>query len=383
MSVGVQQQQRRDSESNWVTSGKILAAGEIGFATDSKIIKLGDGVNTWENLDIPYDGRYLPIGGKAADSEMLDGISSGGFLLVGDASTTATADKVIKRDGAGRGKVVAGATGEDIVNYDQLYTVSKENLISRTVTAAFTLALTDNGKTILANNSSSTYTTFAANIPANSSVPFPVGSTVKIVTIGKGPITLTPLGAASLTGPTAIPGGVSSVTVTKTATDAWVVIDVNYSPGPVLRRKIKTGSDNTLAVGFTKLRLDGSDSGTALFSNNADTLGANEQWSSADNFKCYCRRAGWYDVTAQITVAQGIAGRIYVKLYINNILQNFGQGTAKNSQLDIGSSVTANVPLNVGDYVEVYGFQEVGGTVTISETTDSHSAFEWAWRRPL
>ena len=53
MAVGVQQQQRRDTEANWVTSGKILANGEIGFATDSKIIKMGDGVNTWENLKIP------------------------------------------------------------------------------------------------------------------------------------------------------------------------------------------------------------------------------------------------------------------------------------------------------------------------------------------
>src|SRR5688500_5684065 len=115
MAVGVEQKQRRDTEANWVTSGKILSEGEIGYATDSHIIKLGDGVNTWDNLDIPYDGRYLPITGKAADSEMLDGISSGGFLLVGDASTTATADKVIKRDGSGRAKVVAGSASDDVV----------------------------------------------------------------------------------------------------------------------------------------------------------------------------------------------------------------------------------------------------------------------------
>lgn len=378
MAVGVQQQQRRDTEANWVTSGKVLAAGEIGYATDSHIIKLGDGVNTWDNLTIPYDGRYLPIGGTAANSEMLDGISSGGFLLVGDASTTPTADKVVKRDGSGRAKVVAGTASDDVVNVSQL----SLEVVSRSVTATFTLALTDAGKLISCSNT--TYSgTLNCNIPLNSSVAFPVGSWVDVATTNKGPTTIVPAGGVTYIGPTALFGGGSYLRLLKTATDTWQAINVYQTPGPLLRRKIKTGSDNSLAVGFTKLRLDGADSGTALYSNNADTLGTNEQWSSADNYKCYCRRSGWYDLTAQITVAQGVAGRIYVKLYINNVLQNFGQGFAKNSQLDIGASVTANAPLNVGDYVEVYGFTEISGTVTISETTDSHSVFEWAWRRPL
>lgn len=384
MAVGVQQQQRRATEAAWISSGKVLAAGEIGYATDSHVIKIGDGVNTWGSLGIPYDSRYLAIGGKAADSEMLDGISSGGFLLVGDAQFAATPDKVVLRDESGRAKVATGVSTDDIVNYDQMiaaHVVTKQNLISRTVTAAFTLALTDIGKTILVSNSS--YTSFAANIPLNSSVPFPTGSTVTLITTDKGPTTLTPAGGVTLTGPTALPGGVSSVTLVKTGTDAWLVWDIRYSPGPILRRHIKTGATNTLVSGsFTKVRLDGSDS--ASFTLNTDTLGTNEQYnSSTDLYKANCRRAGWYDVTAQASIPEVAGSRIYIQVGVNGVSQEFGAGTPRNGTADTSVRVTGLLPLNVGDYVEISVYQETGSSNTIGETVYSHSRFEWAWRRPL
>jgi len=387
MAVGVQQQQRRATEAAWLASGKILAAGEIGFATDTKVIKMGDGVNSWGGLTIPYDGRYLPIGGTAANAEMLDGISSGGFLLVGDAAAPATASKVILRDGAGRGKVVAGATGEDIVNYDQMVAadvIGKQNLVSRTVTAAFTLALTDIGKTILVNNSSSTYTTFAANIPTNASVVFPVGSVVTLITIGKGPTTLTPAGGVTLTGPTALPGNVSSVRLIKTGTDAWLAADIQYSAPPILRRKIKAGSDNTIASGlFGRLRLDGADDGSMTYSNNYDTLGANEQYnSSVDIYRAFCRRAGWYNVMAQISTFEAVGGRVFCQLRINNTEQRLGAGNGTGST-ENSVSFSAFLPLNVGDYVEVWSYHDGSGGKTVGDSPYASSAFEWCWQRPL
>jgi hypothetical protein len=386
MAVGVQQQQRRDTEANWVSSGKILAPGEIGFATDSKIIKMGDGVNTWDNLTIPYDGRYLPLNGKAADSEMLDGISSAGFLLVGEADTAATADKLAKRDGSGRMKAAAGAATDDVVNYTQLATATSSLGVSRSVTAAFTLALADVGKLILVNNSSSSYAPFALNVPANSSVAIPVGSFIDVLVSDKGPAVITPAGGVTVVGPLTLYGGGTSARLLKTGTDGWVVVNVCYSPGPVLRRKIKTGSDNTINAGFNRLRLDGANAAgpTGLYSNNLDTLGTNEQYnSSTDLYRAFARRSGIYHVKVQISLAEARTGRFFVQFRVNNVEQHMGSGSAMGGAAEMTTQYDTYIPLNLGDYVEAWAYQDGSGNGTINDSPYSSSAFEWAWRRPL
>jgi hypothetical protein len=45
-------QQRRGSASQWTTANTVLAAGEIGFETDTSKFKIGDGVTEWN--DLPY-----------------------------------------------------------------------------------------------------------------------------------------------------------------------------------------------------------------------------------------------------------------------------------------------------------------------------------------
>lgn len=384
MAVGVQQQQRRDTEANWTSSGKILAAGEIGFATDSKIIKMGDGVNTWENLTIPYDGRYLPINGTAANSEMLDGISSAGFLLVGEADTAATADKLARRDGSGRLKAAAGAATDDVVNYTQLATATSSEGVSRTVTAAFTLAVADIGKLVVVNNAS--YIAFALNVPLNSSVAIPMGSFIDILVSDKGPTTITPAGGVTVTGPLTLYGGGTTARLLKTGTDAWVVVNVSYSPGPILRRKIKTGADNTFGAAFTRMRLDGANSPgpTGLYSNNADTLGTNEQYnSSTDLYRAFARRSGWYRAKTQISLVEAKTGRLFLQFRVNNIEQFMGAGEFMNGSTEKTVDYDDLIPLNVGDYVEVWAYQEGSGTATINDSSYSSSFFQWEWRRPL
>ena len=43
-------QQRRGTAAQWTAANPILAAGEIGFETDTNKFKVGDGTNTWSNL---------------------------------------------------------------------------------------------------------------------------------------------------------------------------------------------------------------------------------------------------------------------------------------------------------------------------------------------
>lgn len=65
-------QLRRDTSANWTSNNPILAAGEVAFtsdvfytSTDQQRFKIGDGVQTWIQLD------YVPEGGASAYPENL------------------------------------------------------------------------------------------------------------------------------------------------------------------------------------------------------------------------------------------------------------------------------------------------------------------------
>lgn len=44
-------QLRRDLSTKWTEINPILMEGEVGFETDTKLRKIGDGVTAWNNLD--------------------------------------------------------------------------------------------------------------------------------------------------------------------------------------------------------------------------------------------------------------------------------------------------------------------------------------------
>lgn len=56
----IQLQIRRDTSSNWTTQNPILAGGEMGINLDTYQYKLGNDVNTWNQL--PYAGIVGPTG---------------------------------------------------------------------------------------------------------------------------------------------------------------------------------------------------------------------------------------------------------------------------------------------------------------------------------
>jgi hypothetical protein len=386
MAEGTRMQQRRATESVWTASSYVLAPGELGVTTDTGIIKIGNGTSIWSELDPAFDSQYLPLIGKAADSDLLDGISASGFLQVGDATTAATADKVAKRFGDGRLKAATGVSTDDVVNFDQLaagIVTARKELVSRSVTGNITLALTDAG--CLINAANSVYSpVLTCTVPPNSSVAFPVGSWVDLCATDKGAIIFSAGAGVTINGFVVVYGGYSTTRLIKTATDTWLSVPLRTSPGPILRRRLLTGASNTLTNGsFVKLRLDGADDGTALFSNNADTLGANEQWSSADNFKAFCRRGGWYTVRSQVVMGTTGNARAYVQFRVNNIEQYAGGGAYLGSASDMGPSHAQLIPLNVGDYVEIYGYQDTGANRTVTDALYNSSFFEWAWQRPL
>jgi DNA-binding ferritin-like protein len=63
--MAIRMQQRRGTAEQWDLANPILAAGEIGFETDTNQFKLGDGVNRWE--DLAYFVNADGLGGSLDD----------------------------------------------------------------------------------------------------------------------------------------------------------------------------------------------------------------------------------------------------------------------------------------------------------------------------
>jgi len=93
----------------------------------------------------------------------------------------------------------------------------------RTIATATTLALTDEGKVILANGA------LKVTIPLNSSVSFPIDTEIAIVRYGTGEVTIGTASGATLNGEAStttftLGDQYSSVALKKISTDAWLII---------------------------------------------------------------------------------------------------------------------------------------------------------------
>ena len=69
--VNVTLKVRHDSAVNWATKNPVLLVGEIGFETDTLLIKIGDGSTHWNNL------RYL----NKLDSTQFEYDNNGNIIL--------------------------------------------------------------------------------------------------------------------------------------------------------------------------------------------------------------------------------------------------------------------------------------------------------------
>ncbi len=101
--------------------------------------------------------------------------------------------------------------------------ISAPLLINAQTGTTYTFVLADGGKLVTASNGSAqTYT-----VPPNSSVAFPTGTTITIIGIGAGKVTLAQGSGVtinSLDSEKAINGQHASATLIKTATDTWQLI---------------------------------------------------------------------------------------------------------------------------------------------------------------
>ncbi len=197
---------KRGTASSWTSANTVLAAGEIGFETDTKKMKVGDGSTAWTSLG--YTATDGDISGVTAGTGLTGGGNSGAVTLSIDTATTADL-----------------STAQTLTN--KTLTAPKVNLtFNAQVGTTYTFVLADNGQMVTANNASAqTYT-----IPPNADVAFPDGAQINVIQIGAGQVTFAQGSGVTIvsTGATAaapkLRAQYSSATLVKRSTNLWYVL---------------------------------------------------------------------------------------------------------------------------------------------------------------
>jgi len=97
--MATRMQQRRGTAAQWTAANPVLAAGELGYETDTNEFRIGDGVNTWSSLS-PFK-NLEDLGGSLDDYILVttkgepDGVASldgNGFIPVSQLPDSAALD---------------------------------------------------------------------------------------------------------------------------------------------------------------------------------------------------------------------------------------------------------------------------------------------------
>lgn len=208
-------QNRRDTAANWTSNNPTLAAGEIGYETDTSKFKLGDGTTAWISLAYAYaagatgpTGATGPVGatGATGATGVTGGVGATGATgPIGATGPTGATGPV----GATGSTGATGAGGVEAVNAQ--------------VGTTYTFVLSDRDDLVTASNANAqTYT-----IPLNSSVAFPTGTLINLIQIGAGQVTVVGAGGVTLNSTGAISAQpktrtqYSVLTLIKAGTDTW------------------------------------------------------------------------------------------------------------------------------------------------------------------
>jgi len=199
MAVVTQIQVRRGTASQWTSTNPTLASGEQGFETDTGKMKIGNGSTAWNSLSYTGAGTVTSITAGT-------GLSGGTITSTGTIAIDST---------------VATLTGSQTLTNKTL-TAPVITIATSAQTASYTLVLTDQSDLVEISNASANTLT----VPLNSSVAFPVGTTITVLQTGAGQTTITPTGGVTINGTPGLKlrAQWSSATLIKRATDTWVAI---------------------------------------------------------------------------------------------------------------------------------------------------------------
>jgi len=238
-------QVKRGTASSWTSANTVLAAGEIGYETDTGKMKVGNGSTAWTSLG--YTVTDGDISSVTAGTGLSGGGNSGGVTLslstpvavaYGGTGITSFGSGVATWLGTPSSSNLAAAvsdeTGSGSLVFGTSPTITTPIITLGTSTPtfsanAYTLVSGDQYKFLLSSNGSTAGT---VNIPTNATVAFPTGTQITIIQTGSGQLTIT---AATLATTTVLSAGAtaaspklrvqySSATLIKVATDTWYVV---------------------------------------------------------------------------------------------------------------------------------------------------------------
>lgn len=397
MAGNTRMQQRRATKAVWDASGYVLDPGELGVETDTGIIKFGNGVTAWVDLPAAFASAYLPTLGKAADSELLDGMSAASFLQASDATTAATADKLALRTTGGRLKVGTATESDDATTLTQttsaissaISTAQSGPIATDIATAKadaivtakqepyggflahadpFTISLANVGKLFLVENTSLTAQK-AVTVPANSTAAIPIGSFVDVVATGVGGLLITPAGGVTLRGIRNVFPNYGAVRLLKFLTNEWIIFGLNKQiPGRLPRMRIvRTGATGYTNGSYIAVPYD------SISAVDSDVHNPDSEWFTATSLsterRVVVKKDGEYLIT--VNFISTVTATTYTRIVKMTAANTPGATIASQSGNGV-CAITAQARLTANDSIGATHLTASGGDLADGNNGNRH-----------
>lgn len=163
--MAVQIQLRRGTAAQWTSANPTLAAGEVGFETDTNKEKIGDGTTAWNSLAY-FGGSATPAGSSTQVQYNSSGSFAGSANLTFDGSTLTT---------TGVNKTIAAATQDAVQLQGRAGGTGSfaATITPTTLTASRTLTIPDANGTILQSGTAVTVAQGGTGLTAGTSGGIP------------------------------------------------------------------------------------------------------------------------------------------------------------------------------------------------------------------